>query len=68
MSTKDSDEDEADLKAGARAAGLDRALTRFPDDMRSAFHAAAGLRRSLGPDLQPTDEPWAPRMFSDSRD
>ena len=65
MSITLSDEDETGLKAEARAAGLDRALTRFPDDMRGAFHAAAGFRQGLGPDLQPADEPWTLRMIAD---
>lgn len=48
------------MVALARAAGLDKALERFPDDVRAAF---AQARRTGGGVASPTDpaaEPWPP--------
>jgi hypothetical protein len=68
MNTALSDDDEARLKAEVRGAGLGRALALFHDDMRSAFHAATGFRRALGPDLEAADEPWSPRLIAGRSD
>ena len=62
-----SPEEEVRLQAEARAAGLDRALARFAEDMRKAFRAAEQLRRGLGADLPPAAEPWPPMRVDDSQ-
>jgi hypothetical protein len=67
MSDALSPEDDARLQAEARAAGLERALARFPEDARNAFRAAQQLRAGLGPDLAPADEPWPPMRVDGSQ-
>ena len=52
--------EERDVLAQARAAGLDRAVDAFPQDVLAAAEAALQTRRSLRPPEDPTAEPWPP--------
>ena len=49
-----------DVLALARQAGLDKAMTEFPDDVAAAAEAAAQAQRACAGGGQPTDEPWPP--------
>jgi len=51
---------EQELEVIARAAGLEKALTEFRDDLRIAAKQADDLRRALAKPLGPADEPWPP--------
>ena len=44
----------------ARQAGLDKAVTEFPEDVAAAAEAAAQAQRACAGGDQPTDEPWPP--------
>ncbi len=44
----------------ARAAGLDKALAEFPEDVAIAARQAAGNAGSLAIPTDPADEPWPP--------
>jgi hypothetical protein len=50
----------ADPLARARLAGLDRAVTEFPEDVAAAAEAAAQAQRACAGVGAPTDEPWPP--------
>ena len=49
---------EIDVLARAKAAGLDKAVERFPHEVRSAEKAAAHARQAFAPPDDPTAEPW----------
>jgi hypothetical protein len=49
-----------DVLALARQAGLDKAVTEFPEDVAAAAEAATQAQRACGGVGQPTDEPWPP--------
>jgi hypothetical protein len=44
----------------ARAAGLDKALAEFPEDVAIAARQAAGNAGSFAIPTDATDEPWPP--------
>jgi hypothetical protein len=44
----------------ARAAGLDKALTEFPDDVAVAAEQALGNREAIAWPTDPAAEPWPP--------
>ena len=46
---------------------LDRAYAQFPEDMRAAFRAAERLRKGLGADLAPAEEPELVLRVDDAR-
>ena len=54
------------MEALARIAGLDRALTEFPEDVAAAF-SQAGLHRGVmrAPE-DPAAEPWPPMQAGDT--
>ena len=56
---------EIDVLARAKAAGLEKAVERFPDEVRSAEKAAAHARQSFAPPGDPTVEPWPPMHTGD---
>jgi hypothetical protein len=49
-----------DVNALARAAGLDKAVTQFPQDVAAAAQAAASARSAAGELDQVAAEPWPP--------
>ena len=44
----------------ARQAGLDKAVTEFPEDVAAAAEAAAQAQSACAGGGNPTDEPWPP--------
>ena len=48
------------LVALAKAAGLDKALALFPDDIESAVTQALGHTDGFKVPVDPTVEPWPP--------
>ena len=52
--------EEDELVALARAAGLDKALRDFPEDVVAAVGAAEKARNDLSQPEDPTSEPWPP--------
>lgn len=46
-----------DALEAARAAGLERMATQFPDDVARAFAFARSLRARMPRDIAPADEP-----------
>jgi hypothetical protein len=52
--------DDAQIMCIARAAGLHKAIDRFPDDIRAAARGAAQARDAFEPPENPTAEPWPP--------
>ena len=44
----------------ARAAGLDKAVAEFPDDVAAAAEQALGNRGAIQYPSDPTAEPWPP--------
>jgi hypothetical protein len=44
----------------ARAAGLDKALAQFPDDVAMAAEQALGNRGAIAYPADPAAEPWPP--------
>ena len=52
-------EHEAAMRA-ATAAGLDKAVKAFPQDLIAAAAAAKAFRDGLGAPPAPSDEPWPP--------
>ena len=48
------------MVALARAAGLDKALEQFPDDVRAAFNQARRTGGGVPSPDDPTAEPWPP--------
>jgi hypothetical protein len=59
MKAKDT-EPKADVDALARAAGLDKALKQFPEDVAVAARSAALTRDAAGALDQAAAEPWPP--------
>ena len=51
---------EQEIEAIARAAGLDKALSEFRDDLNIAAKQADDLRGAIAKPLVPSDEPWPP--------
>jgi hypothetical protein len=45
-------------RAAVAAAGLDRAMRLFPEDVAAAVAEATALRNALAGPLKPEDEPW----------
>ena len=52
--------DDAQIMCIARAAGLHKAIERFPDDIRAAARGAAQAREAFTAPANPTVEPWPP--------
>ncbi len=52
--------DEPNWAKIARHAGLDRALSEFPDDVAAAAASAAAAVAGLAAPADPRDEPWPP--------
>lgn len=48
------------IAALARAAGLDRALAEFPDDLFAAAQQALGNASGVATPTEPAVEPWPP--------
>ena len=48
------------IAALARAAGLDKALAEFPDDVALAAQQALGNQGAVQYPTDPTAEPWPP--------
>ena len=46
------------MEALARRAGLDKALTEFPDDVAAAAKQAASVTAKIKPPADPRAEPW----------
>ncbi len=44
----------------ARAAGLDKAVEQFPDDVLAAAQQALGNAGAIRVPTDPADEPWPP--------
>ena len=58
---------DAEVRKLARAAGLEKAVRDFPDDVLAAAGAADKARRDFRPPADPASEPWPPmRAMSDS--
>ena len=65
MAAKKSPEAKADILALARAAGLDKALEQFPEDVATATQAAANAGNAMPALDDVAAEPWPPmRMRS----
>jgi hypothetical protein len=59
--------EDAEVRKLARAAGLDKALRDFPDDVLAAAGAAEKARNDFAPPADSTSEPWPPmRSMSNS--
>ena len=56
--------DKTDVLAVARAAGLDKALREFRDDVMAAALAAAHATRGFDAPTDPATEPWPPMRAS----
>jgi hypothetical protein len=52
--------DKADVVARAKAAGLQKALERFPDEVTAAANAAAQARNVFDAPRDAAIEPWPP--------
>ena len=52
--------DRADVIARAKAAGLQKALERFPNEVSAAANAAAQARNSFSAPADTATEPWPP--------
>jgi hypothetical protein len=48
------------IVALARAAGLDKALAEFPDDLFAAAQQALGNAGAIAAPTDPSAEPWPP--------
>ncbi|MPZ58358.1 MAG: hypothetical protein GEU91_18060 [Rhizobiales bacterium] len=55
-----------DVLALALAAGLEKAVSKFPDDVRAAAQAAAQDRDEM-PDIGNTERPWPPMRMGSGR-
>ena len=60
MAAKKISESKLDVLALARAAGLDKAVKQFPDDVVTAAHAAATARNAMPVLDDVAAEPWPP--------
>jgi len=52
--------DKAEVELLARRAGLDKALTEFPEDVAAAAAQAAAAVGRIKPPADPRAEPWPP--------
>ena len=52
--------DQATIEVLARRAGLDKALTEFPEDVTAAARQAAGAVARMRAPGDPRAEPWPP--------
>jgi hypothetical protein len=52
--------DQAEIDLLARRAGLDKALTEFPDDVAAAANQASGSIARMKAPTDPRAEPWPP--------
>jgi hypothetical protein len=52
--------DKATIEMLARRAGLDMALTEFPDDVEAAANQAGGSVARMKAPADPRAEPWPP--------
>jgi hypothetical protein len=59
--------EERDLLAQATAAGLDKAVDEFPQDVQAAAQAARQARQSLRAPQDATAEPWPPMRAAASQ-
>jgi hypothetical protein len=57
--------DKADVAARAKAAGLQKALERFPDEVTAAANAAAQARNAFAVPRDAAIEPWPPMRTGD---
>ena len=57
--------DKAVLEMLAKQAGLEKALTEFPDDVAAAAEQAANVRARINPPADPRAEPWPPMQAGD---
>ena len=58
--------EDAEVRKLARAAGLQKAVREFPDDVLAAAGAAEKARNDFSPPADSTGEPWPPmRTMSD---
>ena len=48
------------IAALAKAAGLERALTEFPDDVAAAASQAQAMTKAVRYPAEPDAEPWPP--------
>ena len=58
--------DKPDILAIARAAGLDKAVREFRDDVIAAAHAAEHARSGFDQAQDPAAEPWPPMRVKDA--
>ena len=56
----DKTDQDAEILAIARAAGLDKAIAQFRNDVLGASRSAADARDSFTPTTDPAVEPWPP--------
>ncbi|HEX5453971.1 MAG TPA: hypothetical protein VFX06_09275 [Stellaceae bacterium] len=59
--------DKATIELLARRAGLDKALTEFPDDVAAAAAQAATVAARVAAPADPRAEPWPPMRAGDGR-
>lgn len=57
--------DSEHIRALAQAAGLDKALASFPDDVAAAVKTARDKVKALTPPADPLSEPWPPIRLGD---
>jgi hypothetical protein len=57
--------DKALIIALARAAGLDKAVAEFPEDVFAAAQQALGNAGGITVPTDPADEPWPPMRAGD---
>jgi hypothetical protein len=60
MATKKAPQPALDALTRARAAGLDKAVKQFPDDVVAAAHAAASACNAMPAQNDVVAEPWPP--------
>jgi hypothetical protein len=51
----------------ARAAGLDKAVAEFPEDVYAAAQQALGNAGAIAVPTDPADEPWPPMVTGPGR-
>lgn len=66
MADPDTKKPDLDALARARAAGLDKAVERFPDCVKDAARAAAADLADM-PAIDGTTEPWPPMQIRSTR-
>lgn len=57
--------DLATIELLAKRAGLEKALSEFPDDVAAAAEQAAGVAARIKPPADPRAEPWPPMRGGD---